>query len=133
VAGLPAFAGRGARRHLPTWQRAVTDALELPDAALPPVSAPTDGPPPPRAWPDRDPAAASRLAAVRAGVAAVAAEVEMPTENVLAPDTVKRVCWRPPEHLDVRTVTDALRDLGARPWQVELTTAVVLTGLATAG
>jgi ribonuclease D len=68
LAALPAFAGRGARRHLRDWEAAVTEALALPETALPATAIASDGPPPPRAWADKDPDAAARLAAARAGL-----------------------------------------------------------------
>ncbi len=57
--------------------------------------APT-GPPPPRAWADKDPDAAARLSAARAAVTARAEELNLPQENLITPDTVRRVCWEPP-------------------------------------
>lgn len=132
LAELPAYATRGARRHLRTWVAAVVAARALPDSELPALHAPLDGPPPPRSWPDRDPAAAARLVAVRAALAAVADEVHMPSENLLAPDAVKRISWRPPATLGPSSVATALSELGARRWQVGLTTAAVLTGLTAA-
>ena len=54
------------------------------------------GPPPPRAWADKDPAAAARLSAARAAVSALAEELNLPQENLITPDTVRRLCWEPP-------------------------------------
>jgi ribonuclease D len=130
LARLPAFTGRGARRHLSVWTRAVTSAQQLPDAELPSIGIALDGPPPPRSWAERDPEAAARLAAVRAAVAAIAAAVTMPAENVVPTDALKRICWTPPPERDLATIEATLRQLGARPWQVELTAAGVQAALA---
>ncbi len=43
----------------------------------------------------------------------------MPVENLLSPDTVRRLCWSPPERADEETVAAVLRDCGARAWQVD--------------
>jgi ribonuclease D len=131
LAALPEFTRRGARRHLRTWQQALAAAQELAEDQLPAVAARPTGPPPPRAWPDRDPAAAARLVAARAAVAAVADEVGMPAENVLPPGALKAICWHPPEDLDPAAVRRALAELGARPWQLELTAAAMAAALAT--
>nr|MDA8435020.1 HRDC domain-containing protein [Actinomycetales bacterium] len=96
LGALPAFQGRGARRHLADWQGAVDEALALPESALPATSLPLDGPPPPRAWADRDPDAAARLAAARAGLARLAELHHLPVENLVAPDLVRRLTWTPP-------------------------------------
>jgi ribonuclease D len=127
LAGVPPFNGQRTRRHLGYWWSAVESALALPAEALPPTSVPNDSPPPARAWPDRDPVAAARLAAARTAVAAIADEHRLPVENLLAPDTIRRLCWEPPDDLSVDGVAAVLRGHQARAWQVELT-AVALSG-----
>ncbi|RMI04587.1 ribonuclease D, partial [Cellulomonas triticagri] len=79
-----------------------------------------DGPPPPRAWADRDPAAADRLTAARAVVAELSATHHVPAENLLQPDLLRRVCWAPPSPADAEHLAERLTAGGARPWQVAL-------------
>jgi ribonuclease D len=132
---LSAFSGRGARRHTRQWLDALDVARALPDADLPPQHLPTDGPPPPRVWAERDPVAAARLAAARAALVELSGSLDLPVENLLAPDTVRRLCWDPPESMSQEAIEQVLRGLGARQWQIDLT-AAVLTGalkLAAAG
>jgi ribonuclease D len=122
LADLRAFQSRGARRHAATWLRAVQRARRQADAELPgPAMPPPDGPPPTHRWQERDPVAASRLAAVRAAVAALADEHTLPAENLLPPDVVRRLAWQPPDPADPAEVADDLAAHGARPWQVGLT------------
>ena len=71
----------------------------LPEDALPPITVPSGGPPPPRVWADRDPVAAARLAATREALAAFSAAHTVPVENLLTPDLVRRVLWSPPADL----------------------------------
>lgn len=123
-----ATANRAARRYASAWLAAVTTALTLPDDRLPPASLPSDAPPPQRAWADRDPAAAARLAAVRARLQAFSAEHRVPVENVLSPDTLRRVLWSPPPATE-EDIRAALAARGARPWQVEVATPAILTAL----
>ena len=52
-------------------------------------------------------------------------------ENLLSPDTVRRLAWSPPSPLTGDEVADALRGLGARPWQIRLTGAALTEALAT--
>ena len=66
---LPGFRAGPARRAARTWWGALEAAGRLPDSALPAQSLSTDAPPPARAWADKDPIAAARLAAARAGLA----------------------------------------------------------------
>ncbi|MFE2825301.1 HRDC domain-containing protein [Streptomyces sp. NPDC059271] len=130
LSALNGFGHRMGRRQLDQWQAAVDRARELPDAELPQPGQPVTGPPPPRAWADKDPAAAARLSAARAAVSALAEQLNMPQENLITPDTVRRVCWEPPAVPDAESVGAALTGYGARPWQVELVTPVLVTALS---
>ncbi|MEU9454290.1 ribonuclease D [Streptomyces sp. NPDC048277] len=130
LSGLNGFGHRMGRRQLEQWQAAVDRAKALPDAALPQPGQPVTGPPPPRAWADKDPAAAARLSAARAAVSALAEQLNMPQENLITPDTVRRLCWEPPAAADAETVGAALVGYGARPWQVEQVTPVLVAALS---
>ncbi len=124
---VPGFSGRATRKQVDLWFTAIEDGAALADEDLPELSLASDAPPPARVWRDRDPAAAARLAAARAAVAAVADEHRMPVENLLAPDTVRRLCWTPPDDLHQESVSAVLTERGARAWQIQLT-APVLSG-----
>lgn len=126
---LPVFGGRSTRRHVATWFEALDRARALPDDDLPAAQAPTDGPPPARSWADKSPVAAARLAALRSAVAAIADEHTVPTENLLAPDTVRRIAWEPPSDVSAEGLSVVLRGYGARPWQVELTARALAKAL----
>lgn len=117
---LPAFNGRGARRHARQWADAVNRARALPDSGLPPQHLPSEGPPPPRVWAERDAAAAARLAASRAAMGEIATGLSMPVENLIAPDTVRRLSWSPPEEITEAAVRARLTAAGTRPWQIAL-------------
>ncbi len=129
LAKLAGFAGRGARRYVSTWFGALAHARKLPEDELPEPSAPADGPPPANRWAERDPVAAQRLSATRAAVTALAERHTMPAENILAPDTVRRLAWTPPKELSVQAISAELAGYGARSWQVELTAAVLASAL----
>jgi ribonuclease D len=118
---LPVFRGRANRKLVGTWFGALARGRELPESELPPQSRPGDGPPPVNRWADRDPAAAARLQAARAGLAELSERWRVPVENILSPDLVRRLMWSPPEQRDADGVAAALRAGGAREWQVELT------------
>jgi ribonuclease D len=117
---MKGFNGRGARRHLRDWWAAVERGRALPATELPPATLPHEGPPPARAWADRDPDAAARLSAARAELSQVADRLDVPLENLVTPELVRRICWEPPEPADESSVADRLRAGGARPWQVSL-------------
>lgn len=125
LTSLGDFRKGNAAKHAPRWWRAVDQARTLPESDLPAPALPSDGPPPPRLWRDRNPEAADRLARARESLAKVADEVSMPVENLLPPDSVRRCAWNPPDPLSVDGVAMALLDSGARPWQVGLTAGIL--------
>jgi ribonuclease D len=129
LAALPGFGHRMGRRQLELWQAAIDRARALPERELPQPAAAYTGPPPPRAWADKDPAAAARLSAARAAVSALAEELNLPQENLITPDTVRRICWAPPTDPNPEVVASTLTSLGARPWQVALVAPLMTTAL----
>jgi ribonuclease D len=132
LSAMPVFGGRSTRRSAGTWFAAIEAARALPESELPPAHLPATGPPPPRSWAERDPAAAARLAALRAAVGAVAETHKLPTENLLAPDHLRRIAWTPPDEASLGVIEETLAGLGARQWQIDLTAEAIAAGLAAA-
>jgi ribonuclease D len=117
---LPQFATRGSQRNLSVWWGAVQRAAGLADTELPEPSVPYDGPPPARSWADKDPQAAARLTVCRNTLNTIAEDHLLPVENLLAPDTLRRVIWELPEPLTSEHIAEELRSRGAREWQITL-------------
>ncbi|MEU3402749.1 ribonuclease D [Streptomyces sp. NPDC006670] len=132
LSALPGYGQRMGRRQLDQWMAAVDRAKALPESELPQPGAAPSGPPPPRSWADKDPAAAARLSAARAAVSELAEGLNLPQENLITPDTVRRLCWEPPRPADAGSVAEALSGYGARPWQVEQVTPALVTALRSA-
>ncbi len=126
---ITGFGGRSVRRLAPVWLDALAEARALSDADLP-TTPPSDGPPPPHRWAERDPVAAKRLARSRQVVTSAADAHRVPPENLLAPDSVRRLAWSPPEPVTREAVVAVLRGFGARDWQVELTADGLTAALA---
>ncbi|MET0954372.1 MAG: HRDC domain-containing protein [Cryobacterium sp.] len=123
LAELREFNGRASRTELDRWWRAIQQGLSSAD--LPSVKANGDALPPPRAWADRNPEADLRFKAARAALTAISEERQVPLENLLTPDHLRRVAWQPPEPADPDTIGDALALLGAREWQIEATAQLI--------
>ena len=123
LADLREFTGRASRSELDRWWAAVERGLATDD--LPAVRVASDSPPPPRAWAMRNPEADARLRLARAALAEIAEQLEMPVENLLTPDHLRRVAWSPPDPADASAIGEALLALGARPWQVEATAQTI--------
>jgi ribonuclease D len=127
---LPGFGGRSVRRLARTWLTALDDARQLPEDALP-VAPTVEGPPPPHRWAERDPVAAARLARCREVVVRIAGAHNLPPENLISPDSIRRLAWVPPEEITEETVAETLRGFGAREWQIALLSADLATVLPT--
>lgn len=126
---LPVFGGKMQRRLSSMWLRHIQAARGLPKAELPSAAQNNGGPPPPNRWADRDPDAAARLSAARAGLTELAEKLRLPVENLLLPDLVRRVCWEPPDDVSPDAVAKELAARGARTWQVEQTAALLSEAL----
>jgi ribonuclease D len=117
------FHGRAAQRDAPRWLRCIQTARAATE--LPTLQVPGSGPPPPRVWTDKNPEAAARLLTARPRLAAAAERLQIPLENLLTPETLRRVAWSPPSEISLEGISAALAELGARPWQIEQTAAVI--------
>lgn len=125
LARVKDFTGRASRTELDRWWAAIEAARA--DTAPPPERGRGDGLPPPRAWADRNPAADARLKAARPRIEQRAEELSMPTENLLTPDTLRRVAWSPPASFDTDSIAAALAGHGARRWQIAETAQLIAT------
>jgi ribonuclease D len=123
------FHGRGASRFASTWLQAVRTAAEMDEADLPSRTPRGDGPPAPRAWAEKSPVAARRLELARAAITALAEQHNLPAENLLTPDHLRRVMWEPPSTRDpvelLERLIDQLGALGSRSWQIGLTASAL--------
>jgi len=111
LASLSSFNGRAARTYLDLWWEAYSKGLATKD--LPPLKIPPSGIPNHRNWPQRYPEADARLQALKPVMAELALEHELPLENLLQPDLLRRVAWEPESD-----VANQLKELGARDWQI---------------
>jgi ribonuclease D len=111
------FNGRASRTQIDRWWNAIQAGLATTD--LPTLRQQTESIPPPRAWSDKNPEADRRLKAARTALAAVSGELNIPVENVLTPEVLRRLAWSPPDPIELDAVREALVDLGARPWQID--------------
>ncbi|HZK35462.1 MAG TPA: HRDC domain-containing protein, partial [Aeromicrobium sp.] len=124
--GLRPMRNRGPRRFISQWHDAIETALGLEEHDLPTSSQRFDGPPPPRTWADKNPDAAARLGAAREVVDAIATTHNLPVENLLNPQMLRRLAWQPPSDISADAISAALRGSGARQWQVDLTAAALV-------
>jgi ribonuclease D len=118
---------RNVKRHASTWIAATMRANDLPDSELPALKLPVTGPPAPRNWEARNPQAWRRLEYTRSQLSTIASDLALPVENLMTPDTIRRVLWTPPE--SPNKLVETLFEFGARTWQVEIVEPVLETAI----
>jgi ribonuclease D len=124
LASLSSFNGRASRTYLDTWWEAFSKGLNARD--LPPLKLPHTGIPNHRNWANRYPEADARLQVLKPVMSELALELEIPTENILQPDLMRRVAWEPADDISAQ-----LLEFGARNWQVEAVASKFTDALAT--
>jgi ribonuclease D len=125
---LPIFGGRRQRRNAALWLTALESARENPGPAE--EAEPPNGPPAPARWLKRKPEAAARLDAARTALRELSQRVSVPTENLVSPDLVRRLCWDWEGADDPTTAIDEFLAAGqARGWQRALVDPVLAAAL----
>lgn len=131
LSALREFNGRASRSEIDRWWNAIEAGLASDD--LPALRGPGDSVPPPRVWGERNPIADQRLKATRIAIAEVSTLLDIPVENLLTPDSLRRIAWSPPDPLEIDSIRSTLEELGARPWQIDATAQVILNAFVDAG
>jgi ribonuclease D len=110
--------------NLQLWLDSIASAVALPEDQWPTMRTNADTLPPIKLWRDKFPEKFAPLSHARAAIELIAEENQIPVENLITPEHVRRVCWKPPvgatSNLSVSEVESALAELGARQWQIDL-------------
>lgn len=131
LTALPIFSGPKQRRTAGVWLDALEAARRNDDPSD--AAEAVNGPPPPVRWAKRKPEAVAYLDAVRSALGELSQRVGVPTENLVTPDLVRRLCWDWTDTADVSgTVAEFLRVGGARNWQRELVVPALSAALSAA-
>ena len=119
--------------NMPTWLSATEAALTTPEDQWPPMKSGADTLPPLKLWRERFADKYAPLTHARFAVESVAQEFSIPAENLISPEIIRRICWAPPadslQNLNVDAVCEAMLNLGARQWQVEVVAPLVAAAL----
>jgi ribonuclease D len=119
--------------NMPTWLSATEAALNTPEDQWPPMKSGADTLPPLKLWRERFADKYAPLTHARFAVETVAHELSIPAENLISPEIIRRICWAPPadslQNLNVDAVCEAMLNLGARQWQVEVVSPLVAAAL----
>ena len=128
--------GRRTRLEAPPfnrWLNVLNHALKTPLDQQPELRVASQSLPPIKIWKDRNPLGYARLTHARAALIELSTQIQIPTENLVTPELVRRICWQEPpasnsEYQDF--VIEQLNKTGARPWQIELVTPAISAALS---
>ncbi|RLP06885.1 HRDC domain-containing protein [Propionibacterium australiense] len=124
------FKRRNARRYRGRWLAAAGRIAAMSESELPRLRVPHEGPSPqPRNWQRTNPDAWRRWQRVRPAMNRLAKALDVPPENLIAPETLRRLAWEPLETVDREHVAARLAAHGARGWQCRLTAPVIVAAL----
>jgi ribonuclease D len=119
--------------NLPLWLSCISVAIALPEEQWPAMRTNADTLPPIKLWRDKYPEKYAPLSHARAAIEVIAHDNEIPIENLITPEHVRRVCWKAPsgstETLSITAVEQALSELGARQWQIALVAPAIAAAL----
>lgn len=82
--------------NLQLWLDSIAAAAALPEDQWPAMRTNADTLPPIKLWRDKFPEKYAPLSHARAAIELIAEENEIPVENLITPEHVRRVCWKPP-------------------------------------
>jgi ribonuclease D len=128
--------GRRTRLEAPPfnrWLSVLNNALKTPIEEQPELRVASQSLPPIKIWKDRNPLGYARLTHARAGLIELSAQIQIPTENLVTPEFIRKICWQDPpaSNSDYENfVTEQLIKMGARPWQIELVTPSISSCLS---
>lgn len=119
--------------NLQLWLDSIAAAVALPEDQWPAMRTSADTLPPIKLWRDKFPEKFAPLSHARAALDLIAQENQIPVENLITPEYVRRVCWKPPvgatTTLSIPEVEKALVELGARQWQIDLVAPALAAAL----
>jgi ribonuclease D len=119
--------------NLQLWLDSIAAAVAMPEEQWPAMRTNADTLPPIKLWRDKFPEKFAPLSHARAAIELIAKENEIPVENLITPEFVRRICWKPPidatSTLSIPEVEKALSELGARPWQIDLVAPALAAAL----
>lgn len=119
--------------NLQLWLDSIATAVSMPEEQWPAMRTNADTLPPIKLWRDKFPDKYAPLSHARAAIELIAQENQIPVENLITPEHVRRICWKPPvgatTTLSISEVEKGLAELGARQWQIDLVAPALAAAL----
>ena len=119
--------------NIQLWLDSIATAVSMPEEQWPAMRTNADTLPPIKLWRDKFPEKFAPLSHARAAIELLAQENQIPVENLITPEHVRRMCWKPPvgatTTLSISEVEKGLSELGARQWQIDLVAPALAAAL----
>ena len=114
------------KSYVDLWLETFLKASTLPEKEWPELRSKSDALPPVKIWKVRFPLAHAHLSHARAFLSAIATELNVPLENLMTPELVRKICFDGGSEKEfefssqlISKIETQLRLNGAREWQIE--------------
>ena len=114
------------------WLNSLNLALQTPIIDQPEYRVRSQNLPPIKIWKEKNPLGYARLTHARAALLELSLQLKVPTENLVTPELVRKICWPQPPALSSEHqsfVKNELVQMGARAWQIEQVTSGIAAAL----
>ena len=114
------------------WLAQLNNSLSTPIEKQAELRVQSNNLPPMKVWKERNPLGYARLSHARSNIAALALELDLPVENLVTPELVRKLCWELPKNDQSnyeKYVAEQLKQMGARDWQISQVTPLIAQAL----
>ena len=114
------------------WLAQLNNSLSTPIEKQVELRVQSNNLPPMKVWKERNPLGYARLSHARSNIAALALELDLPVENLVTPELVRKLCWELPKNDQSsyeKYVAEQLKQMGARDWQISQVTPLIAQAL----
>lgn len=142
---LPAIAQRinrpDLKNRIDLWFEFARNSYVIPEEEWPPMRAQGESLPPPRIWVKKFPLAFAHLSHAKNQLSLISSDLTIPLENLISPELVRRISFddgrertidpsNPIEsEKESKRILNELTSRGARPWQIDIATPILLEAL----
>jgi ribonuclease D len=114
------------------WLAVLNKSLQTPLDEQVELRVPSTSMPPLKIWKDKNPLGYARLTHARGKIAELSTEIEIPAENLITPELVRKLCWDLPpvdQSEYEEFVVAQLKSYGARDWQIDQVAPLIASAL----
>ena len=114
------------------WLAVLNKSLLTPLDEQVEIRVPSTSMPPIKIWKDKNPLGYARLTHARGKIAELSTEIEIPAENLITPELVRKLCWELPpvdQSKYEEYVASQLKSYGARDWQIDQVAPLIASAL----